>query len=72
MLLKENTRLTRGVRAKIQYLLRSLYNRLLVERVPSRILVTINEHKAAEQPATRSSGAPSPRDDDGNASGNLR
>jgi hypothetical protein len=57
MPLNENARVGRearsNVRNKVQRLLRSFYNQLLVEHVPSRILVTIG----TEEPATRSSSA---------------
>jgi len=52
MLLNESKRLNRNARERIRYLLRSFYNRLLVEPVPDRVLVTIK----AEERAPHSSG----------------
>lgn len=52
MPLNKSTRLNRDARERISYLLRSFYNRLLVEPVPSRVLMII---KAAER-APHSSG----------------
>jgi hypothetical protein len=52
MPLNETTRLKRDARERIRYLLRNFYHRLLVEPVPSRVLVTIN----ADERAAHSSG----------------
>lgn len=57
MPLNENTRLSRDMREKIRYLLRSFYNRLLVEPIPSRVLVTIKADEGAKH-AARASGNP--------------
>ena len=57
MPLNENARLNRDARERIGYLLRSFYNRLLVEPVPNRVLVTINvDERAAHSSRPRASG----------------
>jgi len=47
MPLNQNTRLNRDARERIRYLLRTFYSRLLVEPVPSRVLVTIKSSERA-------------------------
>jgi hypothetical protein len=47
MPLNETTRLNRDARERIKYLLRSFYHRLLVEPVPSRVLVSIKAEERA-------------------------
>jgi len=57
MPLNENTRLDRDARERIGHLLRSFYNRLLVEPVPSRVLVTIKaDERGAHSSRPRASG----------------
>ena len=51
MPLNGNTRLNRDARERIRYLLRSFYNRLLVEPVPRHVLVTINADERAAHSA---------------------
>lgn len=56
MPLNDNARVGRearnNVRNKIQRLLRSFYNQLLVEHIPSRILVTIRTEEQATRPTS--------------------
>ena len=52
MPLNENTRLSRDMREKIRHLLRSFYNRLLVERIPDRIFATVNARAHVEGSAS--------------------
>ena len=67
MPLNENTRLSRDMREKIRHLLRSFYNRLLVERIPDRIFATVN----ARAHGKGSASPPSPRSGPSNSSENL-
>ena len=48
MPLNDHTRLSRDMREKIRHLLRSFYNRLLVERIPDRIFATVNARPHGE------------------------
>ena len=51
MPLNETTRLNRDARERIRHLLRSFYNRLLVEPVPSHVLVTMKGDERAAHSA---------------------
>ena len=62
MPLNESARLNRDAREKIRYLLRSFYDRLLVEPVPNRVLVTIKaDERAMHAMRPRASGNPDNR-----------
>ena len=67
MLLTENTRLSRDMREKIRHLLRSFYDRLLVEPIPDRIFATVNARAHVEGSAS----APLPRSGHSNSSENV-
>ena len=64
MPLNETARLNRDARERVRYLLRSFYNRLLVEPVPSRVLVTIK----ADERAAHSTRARVPENSDNRSS----
>ena len=67
MPLNENTRLSRDMREKIRHLLRSFYNRLLVERIPDRIFAAVKARAHGEGSAS----APLPPGGRSNSSENL-